>query len=100
MNLRQLNFNKNPDCVKPHPRISLRLYANNSDKVTRFTSTKTKRIFSKARHEDFAKAYLRVSYKPDAINEGFYFTREELLGALEAFLSVKEFMKSNRKEAN
>lgn len=70
-------------------RITLKLYRVDNKKPHTYTSTKTKRIYSKIRHEDFSKALLKVTYTPTDINEGIYFNKQELLQALDAFLEVK-----------
>lgn len=68
--------------------ITLKIYPKTSDKPHTYHSIKTKRIYYRATHEDFSKAYLRVAYTPEETNQGIYSNRQELLQALDAFLEV------------
>lgn len=74
-------------------KISLKLYYEDGQTFTYHTS-KTKRIYSIIRHQDFSEALLKIDYGGGLTNSGTYNTKGDLIFALAAFTerSLAEYL--------
>lgn len=65
-------------------RITLKLEKKNGAILT-YRSSRTRRIFSILKHENFLTGYLKVTYPSGFYNDGLYTTKDSLIRALKAF---------------
>lgn len=68
-----------------YKKLTLKLWKTDG-KIKRYHSRKSRRIISKVKAEKFLKAYVKVTYRNGAYNDGTYESKQELLEALSAFL--------------
>lgn len=69
---------------KPTVRILMKLTRGDKT-VSRYHSSRKRRILHLIKANNFAKAYLKVDYGKGDYNDGIYESKEELLLALSAF---------------
>lgn len=74
----------------PRLKITLKIKDKTGGRFT-YHSTKTKRIFSIVRQQDFLEAFVKVDYGQGFNNTGFYKNKQDLLSALKAFTESKVF---------
>lgn len=75
-------------------KITLKIKDKTGGRFT-YHSTKTKRIFSIVRQQNFSEAFVKVDYGQGFNNSGSYKNKQDLLFALKAFTKTLFFEGSN-----